>query len=158
MEISTASLVISICSVIIAIFACIAAIVTAIYTRKSYITQNKGYIGIYYEGYHIGNFVKRIVIKNFGDSPAKINEIIVSEDDLPIYLKKFFNAQKNKTYMPNQSSTCIVLSADYNSTIELNYNYESMYRSENQAMTIDLGTTNKELYKKVDKLDSEFEN
>lgn len=79
MEIEAASLIVSICSVIIAIFACIATIVTASYTKKSYITQNKGYIGIYYEGYHIGNFVKKIVIKNYGNSPAKIDEINVKE-------------------------------------------------------------------------------
>lgn len=63
MEIEAASLIVSICSVIIVVFACIAAIVTASYTKKSYITQNKGYkryIGIYYEGYHIGNFVKKL--------------------------------------------------------------------------------------------------
>ncbi|WP_419795667.1 hypothetical protein [Staphylococcus equorum] len=60
--------------------------------------------------------------------------------------------------MPNQSATCIVLSADYDSTIELNYNYESMYKNESESVTIDLSTTNKELYTKVEKLNSEFEN
>jgi len=49
--------------------------------------------------------------------------------------------------MPNQSATCIVLSADYDSTIELNYSYESMYKNESESVTIDLSTTNKELYK-----------
>lgn len=78
MEIEAASLIASICSVIIAIFACIATIATASYTKKSYIIQNKGYIGIYYEGYHIGNFVKKIVIKNYGNSPAKIDEININ--------------------------------------------------------------------------------
>ncbi|MFW2435777.1 hypothetical protein ACQ23P_12580 [Staphylococcus cohnii] len=158
MEIEAASLIVSICSVIIAIFACIATIVTASYTKKSYITQNKGYIGIYYEGYHIGYFVKKIVIKNYGNSPAKIDEINIKEKDLPNYLKKFFEAQKEKTYMPNQSATCIVLSADYDSSIELNYSYESMYKNESESVTIDLSTTNKELYTKVEKLNSEFEN
>ncbi len=80
------------------------------------------------------------------------------ENNLPNYLKKFFEAQKGKTYMPNQSATCIVSSADYASSIELNYSYESMYKNENESVTIDLGTTNKELYTKVEKLGSEFEN
>lgn len=62
MGIEATSLIVSICSVIIAIFACIATIVTANYTKKAYITQNKGYIRIYYEGYHIGNFVKKIMV------------------------------------------------------------------------------------------------
>lgn len=123
----------------------------------SYITQNKGYIGVYYEGYYIGNFEK-IVIKNYGNFPAKIDKINVKENDLPNYLKNFFEAQKGKTYMSNQSATCIVLSVDYDSSIELNYSYKSMYKNENESVTIDLGTTNKELYKKVEKLDSEFEN
>ncbi|HBV04385.1 MAG TPA: hypothetical protein DEB65_08945 [Staphylococcus sp.] len=151
-------LVISICSIIIAVFACIAAIITAIYTRKAYVTQNKGYIGIYCEGYYVGKFVKKIVIKNYGNSPAEINKISVKGIDNQDYLKKFFNAQIDKIYMPNQISTCIILPDNYELVIELEYSYKSMNRKETQYLTIDLSNTNKELYTKVEDLDNKFQN
>lgn len=145
-------------SIIIAIFACVAAIITAIYTRKAYITQNKGYIGVYCEGYYIGKFVKKIVIKNYGNSPAKINKISVKGIENQDYLKKFINAQKDKTYMPNQISTCIILPDNYDLVIELEYSYISMNRNETQYLTIDLSNTNKELYTIVENVGSKFEN
>jgi len=151
-------IIISICSIIVAIFACAAAIITAIYTRKAYITQNKGYIGVYCEGYYIGKFVKKIVIKNYGNSPAKINKISVKRIENQDYLKKFINAQKDKTYMPNQISTCIILPDNYDLVIELEYSYISMNRNETQYLTIDLSNTNKELYTIVENVGSKFEN
>lgn len=39
-------------------------------------------------------------IQNYDKSPAKIDEIIVDEDDLLSYLKKFFDSQKEEIYWP----------------------------------------------------------
>ncbi|MDK7925709.1 MAG: hypothetical protein QP798_00255 [Staphylococcus simulans] len=151
-------IIISICSVIVAVFACIATIITAKYTRKSYITQNKGYIGVHYESYHVGNFVKKIVLKNYGNAPAKIEDINIIGKDIPEYLRKFLNAQKEKVFMPNQTSTCIILPMDYESTFKLKYSYKSMEKIEHQSLNIDLSNTNKELYTKVEYLEGKFEN
>lgn len=97
-----------------------------------------------------------IKLKNFGKSSAIITNIQYN-NEIPEYLEKYFESFKEKSLMPGEVSSCVILPDSYEKKINLEYSYKSLNTEEKEKLYIDLDHTSRELYTKVEKFEG-FEN